>query len=328
MPLGWPTARACFRGTRQSHPGSAAVASTGMEELEKLLAEARADACIHVREVDGDGEWGHGAEQPVVLASVFKIAILLELARQVAGGERDGAARLRIPADGRCLGPTGLSVMLDEAELSVRDTALLMMSISDNAATDILLDLVGLDRVNATLRELGLQRTRLVGDCASILSDVLADLGVRDAEDWARVAADTSAEAMAALARRVRSSDPSQTTTSTPAETTRLLQLIWRDEAGPPQACAEVRRIMGLQAWGHRLASGFPDGVAVAAKTGTLLLLRNEAAVVTYPDGTRYAVAVFTTAHAWGDRQPEVDRLVGRLARLGVDQLRRARVGL
>lgn len=294
-----------------------------MEEVE-LLAEAGADACVHVREVDGEGEYGRDADQPVVLASVFKIAILLELARQVAAGERDATARLRIPAEGRCLGPTGLSVMLDEADLSVRDTALLMMSVSDNAATDVLLDLVGLDRVNATLADLGLRHTRLVSGCALILSSVLEDLGVTSAEEWERLVADTAPEEMAAMARRLRSNDASQTSASTPAETTRLLQLIWRDEAGPPEACAEVRRIMGLQAWGHRLASGFPDGVAVAAKTGTLPLLRNEAGVVTYPDDARYAVAVFTTAHAWGDRQPHLDRLIGTLARFGVDSLRLA----
>lgn len=297
-----------------------------MEEIEKLIAEARADAFIHVREVDGGGAWGHGGEEPVVLASVFKIAILLEFARQTASGEQEAAARLRIPAGGRCLGPTGLSVMLDEAELSARDTALLMMSISDNAATDVLLDRVGLERVNATLAELGLHRTRLVSGCAPILSGLLDELGVNDVEEWARLATATPADEMAEMARCLSAADPSQTSASTPAEVTTLLRLIWRDEAGPAQACAEVRRIMGLQAWGHRLASGFPNGVAVAAKTGTLLHLRNEAGVVAYPDGTRYAVAVFTAAHEWGDRQPDIDRLIGTLARRGVEELRRALV--
>ena len=55
----------------------------------------------------------------------------------------------------RTPGPTGLSVFADEAELSVRDLALMMMAVSDNAATDILIGLAGLDSINATLASLG-----------------------------------------------------------------------------------------------------------------------------------------------------------------------------
>jgi beta-lactamase class A len=50
--------------------------------------------------------------------------------------------------------------------------------------------------------------------------------------------------------------------------------------------------------------------------------VRNEAGVVTYPDGRRYAVAVFTVLDRVGGRRPEVDAAVGRVARLAVDHLR------
>lgn len=50
----------------------------------------------------------------------------------------------------RTSGPTGLSVFADEAALSVRDLVLMMMAVSDNAATDILICLTGLDSVNVT----------------------------------------------------------------------------------------------------------------------------------------------------------------------------------
>ncbi|MDP9209614.1 MAG: class A beta-lactamase-related serine hydrolase [Actinomycetota bacterium] len=43
-----------------------------------------------------------------------------------------------------------------------------MMAVSDNAATDVIIARVGLERINATLRELGLERTVLAGDCADI----------------------------------------------------------------------------------------------------------------------------------------------------------------
>jgi beta-lactamase class A len=105
-----------------------------------------------------------------------------------------------------------------------------------------------------------------------------------------------------------------------------LLSLVWRDEAGPAEACAEVRRIMALQVWPHRLSSGFPDGVRVAGKTGTLVTIRNEAGVVTYPDGGRYAVAVFTLASSLAFQQPAIDAAIGTAARMADDALRSRRV--
>ena len=102
---------------------------------------------------------------------------------------------------------------------------------------------------------------------------------------------------------------------------TSLLGLIWRDEAAAPDNCAEMRRIMSLQVWPHRLTSGFPDGVAVSAKTGTLPGIRNEAGVVQTADGRRFAVAVFTRARSFEYRRPAIDAAIGTGARLAIDHL-------
>jgi beta-lactamase class A len=206
--------------------------------------------------------------------------------------------------------------MLDEIELSVRDLAHLMMTVSDNTATDVLMRMVGVDRINATLAELGLEQTTLVGDCDALLSTFSADTGL-DAMPLGGFAA-VDPEAL----RRWRVLDPIKTSRSTAAEMSRLLAMIWRDEAGPAEACAEVRRIMAHQVWPHRLTQGFPDGVTLAAKTGTLPGIRNEAGVASFPDGKRYAVAVFTRSATYVDRQPAVDTAIGRAAFAAVSALR------
>ena len=107
-----------------------------------------------------------------------------------------------------------------------------------------------------------------------------------------------------------------------PREVTTLLDAIWTDRAAGPTACEQVRVIMADQIWPHRLTSGFDAEVRIAAKTGTLPAVRNEAGVLTYPDGHRYAVAVFTHAESLAERQPAVDTAIGRTARLAVDHLR------
>jgi beta-lactamase class A len=81
-----------------------------------------------------------GGDEPLVAASVFKVAVALEVFTQAAGGRLDPRERVRVSPERATPGPTGLSVFADEAEMSVRDLALMMLTVSDNAATDILID--------------------------------------------------------------------------------------------------------------------------------------------------------------------------------------------
>jgi beta-lactamase class A len=72
----------------------------------------------------------------------------------------------------------------------------------------------------------------------------------------------------------------------------------------------------------QRLASGFGAEIQVAGKTGTIPFVRNEAGVVTYPDGRRFAVAVFTRSESLAQRNPAVDAAIGQAGRLAVESLR------
>jgi beta-lactamase class A len=287
-------------------------------ELAQVFAAAGADGFLHARALDGDGEVAVGADEPVVLASVFKIPVAVAYARAVAAGRLDPLERTRVTARYR-IGGIGTAGCADDVELSWRDLALFMMTMSDNAATDTLFHRLGQDAVDEVLRDLGLGRTRLIGCCEDLFASMTSDLGIDltapDAEERFAAVAPEQLWKLSVL-------DPARTTASTPREITALLQAIWTDRAAPPEACASVRAIMAQQVWPHRLASGFPSDVQLAAKTGTLPAVRNEAGVVTYPDGQRYAVAVFTRAHSLDERQPAVDAAIGRAGRLAVDALR------
>ncbi|WP_198664384.1 serine hydrolase [Jiangella endophytica] len=270
-------------------------------ELRDAFAAAGVTGFLHATDLASGAEAGVDPDAPVVTASVFKIPVLVELCRQFAAGERAHTDRMRVPAGGRTLGPTGLSVMLDDADLSLRDVAYLMMSVSDNHATDALMALLGRERINAGMAALGLPGTVLEEDCAGLFRIIEAD-GLGGVLD------------------------PETTNRSTPRETTTLLRRIWTADGLPEQACAEARRIMGLQVWPHRLTSGFPDDdVKVSGKTGTLSHVRNEVGVVEYPDGAAYAVAVFLRLPGPAFRNPAADAVIGTAARIAVDHLRAAR---
>ena len=113
--------------------------------------------------------------------------------------------------------------------------------------------------------------------------------------------------------------------TSTPREMTELLSLIWTDKAADAEACAEVRRVMGLQFAPHRLSSAYVDGPTISGKTGTFLAgVRNEVGVVDFGDEDLYVVAIFLRDKNNYMRNSKVDAAIGKIAALAIDSLRNA----
>jgi beta-lactamase class A len=289
-------------------------------DFAQTFAAAGVDGFLHAVDLTSGAEIGHQHDDYVIPASVFKVPVLLELCRQASVGEIDASAPITVPVAGRAPGPNGLSVMQDEMTMSLRDLAWQMIGISDNAATDVIYGHVGEDKINATLVALGIKDTTITGDCRTLFATMYADLGITSIDELSGPLGWDDFHALSAL-------DPRRATTrTTPRDMTRLLGLIWADDAAPADACAEARRILGLQVWPHRLASGFADldEVKTSGKTGTLPTIRNEVGVVTYPDGGRYAVACFTRANTLAAKNAPADAVIGRTARLAVDALRAA----
>ncbi|WP_433252463.1 serine hydrolase [Streptosporangium sp. CA-135522] len=282
-----------------------------MSDLDGLFRAAGVTGFLHAVDLDTGAEVAHSADEPVVLASVFKVALLVELFRQADAGRLDVTERITVMADHHTPGPTGVSAMADDVTMSLRDLAYLMIAVSDNTAADALVRRVGLPAVNAMLAAAGLNGTWIEHDCRGLFASIVEDAGQPE------VPTDP------ALISRLRALDPALTSRSTPRDMTRLLGMIWCDEAASAESCASMRRLLGLQVWPHRLAAGFPyDDVAVSGKTGTLPTVRNEVGVVEYPDGGRYAVAVFTRSYGTAQNQPRADAVIGTAARAAVERLR------
>ncbi|MFF9558463.1 serine hydrolase [Streptomyces albus] len=285
------------------------------DRIRAAFAEAGVTGWLHATDIDSGAQLEVDADHPVVTASVHKLCLLVALHQRAEAGHLDLAEQTECRPEGRTQGPTGLAAMLDTARLSLRDAAYLMMSVSDNAAADLLLARVGLDTVNESTRKLGLARTHAAHTFGEFLATIREDAG----HGGPRALADPQ------VLSRLRALDPARTNRSTPRDMTRLLRAVWRDEACSPRHGAAIRRLLGLQVWPHRLASGFPfDEVHVAGKTGSAPTLRNEVGVVEYPDHGRYAVAVFTRAASPSAILPAADAVIGTAARIAVEALRRA----
>jgi beta-lactamase class A len=234
---------------------------------------------------------GHSEDDVMPTASLIKVPVLVALYRAVEQGRVSLTDRTRYGDEHRCLGSGVLSRMTPGVEMTVRDAATLMIIISDNSATNMCIDLVGLDAVNATMRGIGLEQTTIF----QRLGDTKAGLDAR------------------------------KMSVSTAGEMTRLLGLIARHEAVSPEASEDMLRIMRRQDYRHELSRLLPwnemnmlDGHRVnwvAEKGGSFLNgIRTSGAVFSGPRG-KFAMSVFCeggTGPGTG-RESEGNRLNGEL---------------
>ncbi|WP_166355299.1 serine hydrolase [Phytoactinopolyspora limicola] len=295
-----------------------------MTDTEQRILRCFDDAGVfgHVHAValhDRHREIGVRADEPVVLASVFKLPLALAYARMVDSGELSATDAVELVPGIRTPGATGVAAMADPVTMSWRDAVRSMMTVSDNAAADAILDVVGVDRVAATLRDLGLTSTRVPGGTRDLYATLVEEFGCTSVNE-----AITQLQAVTSLAELAAfdAADP-RNNVSTCREMTRLLSAIWTDRAASAQQCAFIRSVMSQQVWTQRLAAAFPfDDVVVSGKTGTFVALRHEVGVVEYPNGESYAVAVLTMSARARLILPAADDAIAQAARLAVASLR------
>ena len=108
------------------------------------------------------------------MASTFKVPILVELFNQVDQGKLSLDEMITIEASNLHLGSGQLRrFVVPGVTLSMENLALLMMRISDNSATDMLLERVGVENVNHRLEEIGVEGITVNRSCQRLILDWL-----------------------------------------------------------------------------------------------------------------------------------------------------------
>jgi beta-lactamase class A len=193
-------------------------------------------------------------------ASTIKIAVLAELYRQ---NERGSGAKLgdlyTVNAkDG--VGTEGIlqSMSAGVSRITNHDLALLMVSLSDNSATNVLIDRVGMDNVNNWLAQLGLERTRLRRHMLD-----------------------------------VRAAQEGRENTSTPRELMTMLQALHAGRVFNKKTSEDFFKMLSTQKSSY-IPRLLPADLVIANKPGSLDAVRNDAGIVFVP-GRPFAIAVMTT---------------------------------
>ncbi|MBR5561504.1 MAG: serine hydrolase [Clostridia bacterium] len=119
------------------------------------------DTGVYVKNLVTGEVWSRGEDVPVVAASVIKIPVMIEAFAQRECGELDLGEMHALRDEERLPSCGTLKAMHTGIEMTLEDLIKLMIIVSDNAATNIMIRRVGMDRVNATLRSLGCEKTTL-----------------------------------------------------------------------------------------------------------------------------------------------------------------------
>lgn len=210
-------------------------------------------------------------------ASAIKIPILMELLAQSEAGKLDLEQRLPIAAAVQTGGSGVLANFADgESELSLHDLAVMMIVLSDNTATNMLIDAVGLQAVNETMASLDLKETRL-----------------------RRVMMDTAASARG------------DENTSTPAEAARVMRLLHEGRFVDRDVCNRALTILRIPKKGA-VGDCLPEGVPIAFKPGAIPGVATEWALVELP-GRPYLVTVMGHFGVDEEMDPALKQ-VGRIA--------------
>ena len=142
------------------------------EEIEKVSEDLEGTLGVAIKNLGTGKEYMLNADESFYFASVYKLPVLVELYRQVEEEMIELDEKLLMTRYAWRGGSGVLKELSPGLEMTIRDYRTLMMLISDNTATDMVVDLLGKENINNTMLELGLKDTR-ISTCREILFSFL-----------------------------------------------------------------------------------------------------------------------------------------------------------
>jgi len=259
-----------------------------MNKIESAIADVPGIVGLAARRLETGEQIRHRADEVFFTASTFKVPVLVELYRQVDQGIVDPDRRIELTDRLRAPGGGVVKELANGLNPTVHDLSLLMIIISDNTATDLLYDLVGRDRLNRTMQELGLANTRIPMSCRELLYSMYG-VETDDIAEGTRLVAEGLVKGKVAADSDGMSEERSDV--STPSDMVRLLELIHGDGVLSAVSREAVLDVLGRQQLNTIIPYYLPRGTKTAHKTGGVTGVRCDVGIVYAPSGA-YALAL------------------------------------
>jgi beta-lactamase class A len=230
-----------------------------VDRLAELLNPPTGVVALAATHVESGRTWRHNEHLRLPSASLIKLPILAAFWETVEAGRLDPGERVSLSAEALRVEGTGvLKALAPGLQPTWSDLATLMITVSDNVATNLIIDRLGMEAIQDWIDKAGLRETRI-------------ERRMMD--------------------RSAMSAGRGNWTSAADMET--MLLVIAAGTCVSEGASREMRRVLGAQQIQDRLARRLPDGVRVANKTGNFADVIHDAGIVTSPGGA-LAIAVLT----------------------------------
>jgi beta-lactamase class A len=281
-------------------PACAADAGSLQEQINQIAKSHRGQVTLYAENLRTHETVSIHPDEPVQTASVIKLAILYEALRQIREGKVSFSDRIALTSKDQVPG-SGVLLFLDTpTTITLKDALTMMIVMSDNTATNLVMDHLGIENIDRTIAALGLKNTYLY---KKIFTPVPP--GVTMPEEQKRFGlGKTTAHEMATLMTRLATCqfDP-------PAK------------AGDKTLCSAGQKMLHLQFYRNgipRYLDTLPGATeeSIANKTGSLEAVRNDVAAVSTRQGM-IVISAFTydnADHSWGAEQ-EGEITIAKMAR-------------
>mgnify|MGYP000216547197 CR=1 FL=1 len=271
-------------------------------EIRREIESFDGEVFLYARNLSTGQSFGWREDERVRTASTIKLPIMAAVFDKVRKGQARWDERIELRDQDKVSGSGVLQELSHGVRLPLRDLVRLMIVVSDNTATNLVLDRITADAVNAFLDSLGLKQTRSLRKVRGDGANLKAPSG------WSKAG-------MLEENRRFGLG------VSTSREMVELLALLDQGKVVSPEDSREMLAILERQQYKDGIGRKLSE-YKIASKSGALDALRSDVGIVYAPRG-KIAMAITV------DGMKKVDYtednagllLIARLARLLVDAL-------
>ena len=265
------------------------------QQVAALAAAHQGRVTVYAKQLNTGRVIAMNADQPVQTASVIKLTILFEAMEQVRAGKAHWDDKITL-AKGDAVSGSGVLTFFDAPlTMTLKDVLSMMVIVSDNTATNLLIDHFGVDAVNARIAWMGLKDTHLYKKIGKPPS------GPMPADQPKFGLGKTTAREMALVMERIGRC--------------RLGAEGEAPQAGDTAICQVALTMLRNQFYRDTIPryietlDSTETGSAIASKTGSLDAVRNDVGIVAGKSGPM-VISVFTYENAdkgWSvDNEAEV----------------------
>jgi len=288
----------CGASARAQNPPASLAA-----QVHAIAAEHHGDIALYAENLKTHETVTISPDTPVQTASVIKLAILYEALEQVRSGKAHFDDKITLTKADQVQG-SGVLLFFDAPlSLTLKDVLTVMIVMSDNSATNLVIDHLGLENIDARIAKLGLKDTYLYKKVF-----IPAPAGVVMPADQKKFGlGKTTAREMATVMTKIVRCELAEPGSPTQADDAKLCQV-----------ALKMLHVQFYRSAIPRYLEGMPGATSdsIANKTGSLDAVRNDVAAISTKNGM-VVISVFAfnnKDHSWGAEQ-EGELTIAKLSR-------------